>query len=197
MFNVNCIGKITWNGKLVEYSEGCFSITFLIRSDRQDRNKYKRYLKGEEASSDDSTQKEDVLYCTAFGIVAKYIDKCLKTHKQPYLELTGLLQQSGEKVRANSSSIDYFEKDINKPKDAKDAYEQVDSGFADNVYVRLNSYKLLVNDAALLDCSPTNTKGSRKVASKANKNKDEKEPIKEPEKEPEFVKVDSDDDWDD
>lgn len=201
MFKLNCVGNIIWNSDLEEFGDNknC-AIAFVICTERERMTKYKSYLNDEE----EKDKKEDTIMCIAYGTVARYIDKCIRNKKRHLIEVSGLLEENGDKMQANSNKITYYERDLDKSVKDPDAFEKVNSGFEDNVYIELKKYRFLVKEASSLEnAKKKNTSSNKKTAQRKNKDKDiDKDKGKDEEKDeekgdnPKFVKQDTEDDWD-
>lgn len=166
MFRMSCVGDIVWNGGLEEFknSDGNF-LRFIVITDRERMSKYRNYLEGKE----DNFEK-DRMVCVSYGVIAEYLDAHLpKNNTKLRVELSGYLEYTGEKVKANSSKVTYYEKDMDLPFDNEDAWEIVDSGFEDNVYIKLDSYRFLVKEVSVIEPSKKNSK-PKKTASKKKTN---------------------------
>lgn len=169
MFKLSCVGRVTWNAGLQKMtnSDGSY-LTFMIETGRERFSKYKDFLNNETKELE-----VDSIFARVYGVPAEYLDKHLKGCDKGSLiaEFNGYLELTGDKQQANSSKIKYYERDLSKKFNDPSAYEEVDSGFEDNVYIVTPKYTFVVKEINVLE-KGSKPKSDKKTASRVNKDKD-------------------------
>ena len=190
MFKINCVAQVKWSSGLQDNrNNDGKNIAVILDTQRERASKYKDFIEGNK-----NEIKTDTIIAVAYGLVAEYISKCIAKDRNALIEFNGYLECGGDKKKANSSQITYYEKDMSKPFDDPSAYEEVDSGFDDNVYIKLDNFKMLIKEATLISSSQK-YKEQKKTASRTNNtNKSNTNETKGTEKDKSFKEVDED--WD-